>query len=157
MHELIQRLFDHMFWADARTLDLLNSVTSARTAEAMRLFAHVLGAERVWYARIQGDSTAHPVWPNWSLEEMFAAAAANRLDYEKLLERSTAADLDRVIEYRNTQGTPFRTRLSDVLIHVAMHGSYHRGQVAAAIRRDGGEPVNTDYITYVRLLPGLSA
>lgn len=157
MHELIQRLFDHMFWADAHTLDLLKGAPAARTEDVMRLFAHVLGAERVWYARIQGDSAAHAVWPNWSLEEMLAAAAANRLDYEKLLERSTAADLDRVLEYRNTQGTPFRTRLSDVLIHVAMHGSYHRGQIASAIRRGGGEPVNTDYITYVRLLPGQTA
>jgi len=37
---------------------------------------------------------------------------------------------------------------------VALHGSYHRGQVAAAVRAAGGEPVNTDYITYVRELAG---
>jgi len=157
MHEIIQRLFDHLFWADARVIDLLNESPAARTEQPMRIFAHVLGAERVWYSRIQGDTTAHPVWPSWSLEEMIAAAAANRTDYEKLLERTTAADLDRSIEYTNTQGTAFRTRLSDVLIHVALHGSYHRGQVAAAVRRDGGEPVNTDYITYVRSLPSLEA
>ena len=39
---------------------------------------------------------------------------------------------------------------SDLLHHVAMHGMYHRGQVAQDVRRQGGEPVSTDLIFYLR-------
>ena len=37
-----------------------------------------------------------------------------------------------------------------VLTHVALHGSYHRGQIAALIRSGGDEPINTDYIMWLR-------
>jgi uncharacterized damage-inducible protein DinB len=40
--------------------------------------------------------------------------------------------------------------VEDVLLHVALHGSYHRGQIAAAVRAAGGEPVNTDFVTWTR-------
>jgi uncharacterized damage-inducible protein DinB len=44
----------------------------------------------------------------------------------------------------------FQTPIKDLLMHVALHGSYHRGQIAQALRLAGGEPVNTDFITFVR-------
>jgi uncharacterized damage-inducible protein DinB len=40
------------------------------------------------------------------------------------------------------------------LMHVALHGAYHRGQIAQVIRQGGGEPVNTDFITFQRLRRG---
>lgn len=162
MRDLLQRLYDHMLWADARVLDLLERTSpelgATGIAEPMRLFAHVLGAERVWYVRIAGEHSAtHPIWPNWSLEEITAAAAGNRTDYQRLIESLTPDKLERVIEYKNSQGTSFSTRLSDILLHVATHGCYHRGQIAAGLRKAGAEPVNTDYITYVRTLPSPSS
>ncbi|HEX7052245.1 MAG TPA: DinB family protein [Longimicrobiales bacterium] len=151
MRDLVQRLFDHMFWADRRILDLLAASDSARTADVLRLASHLLAAERVWLLRIEGrDSAAQPIWPEWTLDELEHAAEANRAGYERLLERLAEEDLERVVEYTNSKGTPFRTRTADILTHVAMHGSYHRGQIAAAIRRAGAEPVNTDYITFIR-------
>jgi uncharacterized damage-inducible protein DinB len=33
-----------------------------------------------------------------------------------------------------------------------MHGSYHRGQLARAVREAGAQPINTDFINYVRQL-----
>jgi uncharacterized damage-inducible protein DinB len=40
-----------------------------------------------------------------------------------------------------------------MLTHVAMHGSYHRGQIAAALRAGGDIPSPTDYIAFVRGAP----
>jgi len=36
-------------------------------------------------------------------------------------------------------------------MHVALHSVYHRGQAASFVRTGGGEPLNTDYITFTRL------
>lgn len=151
MPDPIRRLFDHMYWADARVLGLIRGSDPARDPEILRLYTHVLAAERVWLLRIEGrDASVQPIWPDWSVEEIAAAAASNRAGYEQLLARLSPDDLDRVAEYTNSRGTPFSTRVADILTHVAMHGSYHRGQIAAAVRRAGVEPVNTDYITFVR-------
>ncbi len=44
----------------------------------------------------------------------------------------------------------FRTATLDTLMHVAMHKTYHRGQIATAMREAGIMPVDTDLITFVR-------
>lgn len=56
----------------------------------------------------------------------------------------------RVVTYRNTQGVTFRTPVIEVLMQVFSHGVYHRGQIALVLRQAGIEPVNTDFITFVR-------
>lgn len=153
MSDLVRRLLEHMFWADERLLDALTASETARSAEVLRLYAHLLAAELVWLLRLEGrDGTVQPIWPDWSFEEVKDAAASARAGYERLLERLPDEGLERVVAYTNSQGTPFRTKAVDILTHVAMHGSYHRGQIAAAVRRAGAVPVNTDFITYVREL-----
>jgi uncharacterized damage-inducible protein DinB len=58
--------------------------------------------------------------------------------------------LAREIDYRNSTGTQFRNTVSDILTHVVLHGSYHRGQIARLTREAGGTPAVTDYIAFVR-------
>jgi uncharacterized damage-inducible protein DinB len=147
----IERMYAHMDWADQRLLALMNSVPLARAQPSMRLFSHLLAAERVWALRLRGeDSSVQAIWPELTLEELNALAAANRSEYARLLGAMRDGGLTSEVEYRNQSGKSFRTEAVDILIHVAMHGSYHRGQIAAAVRAAGGDPVNTDYITYVR-------
>lgn len=151
MREYLERLFDHVFWADSRVLELLGRAQARESEDAMRLFSHVLAAERVWLLRLRGeDSAIQPIWPELSLAEMDAMSAANRGGYTRYLQALTDSDLERVAEYRNSSGTAFQTPVVDILTHVALHGSYHRGQIARAVRGAGGDPVNTDYIRYVR-------
>lgn len=54
------------------------------------------------------------------------------------------------MSYRSSQGTPFQTSVGDILMHLASHGAYHRGQIALLLRQAGAEPLNTDFITFVR-------
>ena len=61
--------------------------------------------------------------------------------------------LAREVDYRNSAGQAFRNRVDDVLAHVALHGSYHRGQLALLARQGGGTPALTDYIAFVRGAP----
>lgn len=55
-----------------------------------------------------------------------------------------------VVKYSNTKGQEFSNSLYDILLHLFNHGTYHRGQIATDMRRNGLEPLNTDYITMVR-------
>lgn len=151
MHDSLARLFEHMFWADTRVLELLDSEPAAASADVLRLFAHVLAAERVWLLRVRGeDSSVQPVWPELSTAELHALAASNAEGFAALLNEFHDNDLAADTVYANSQGVPFRNSVSDILLHVALHGSYHRGQIALAVRGAGGTPVNTDFIAFAR-------
>lgn len=150
--EIIERMFRHLEWANQHVLALVER--DPRNSEpAMGVLAHMFAAERVWLLRIRGEnSRSQAVWPTLSREAMVAMAAETSVGYAGLLAGATDDDLARVVTYTNQSGRTFLTRVDDILIHVATHGAYHRGQIAASVRRAGGEPVNTDYITYVREL-----
>ena len=59
-------------------------------------------------------------------------------------------DHDSTIDYRNTKGEQWTSSVDDVLMHVILHGSYHRGQIATVLRNGGEEPAYTDYIHCTR-------
>jgi uncharacterized damage-inducible protein DinB len=152
MSTYIRKLVDHMKWADAAALDALRR-SPGTEARALTLYAHILGAESVWIARIDGRPSDVPVWPSLSVEECATLSARNAAAYDALLASLAPDDLSREIDYRNSAGTPFRSTLEDILVHVALHGAYHRGQVALAVRDGGGEPISTDYIAFIRGAP----
>ena len=64
--------------------------------------------------------------------------------------RLTPADLVRTIAYVNSKGQRWDSPIEDVLVHVLMHGAYHRGQIASALREAGVTPPYTDYIHAAR-------
>ena len=152
MADHVRKLIDHLKWADAAALDALRA-SPGTDRSALTLYAHVLGAEAVWLARIEGRPSRVAVWPSLSVDECAALAAQNSADFDALLASLAPDDFARPIDYRNSAGQPFRSTLEDILLHVALHGAYHRGQVALVIRGGSGEPVATDYIAFIRGAP----
>lgn len=148
MIEYLRRLFEHLAWADGRVLEV---VLDTQDAEALRLLSHLLASEVVWYARIETGQSRHlKIWPTLSPAQCADLSRENARAYRKMVDDLSPEDLEREVVYRNSKGTEYRTALADILLHVAMHGTYHRGQVALRLRDAGHEPVNTDYITFVR-------
>ncbi len=148
----LRKLIDHLKWADAAALEALRT-SPGSDARALTIYAHVLGAEAVWLSRLAGRPSDVAVWPVLSLEQAAALAARNAAELDALLSSLDPDDLGREIDYRTSDGRPFRSRIEDILLHVALHGSYHRGQVALLIRATGGEPASTDYIAFIRGAP----
>ena len=93
------------------------------------------------------------VWPVLTLEQAASLAARNAAELDAFVARLTPDDLGREIDYRTSDGRAFRSTVEDILLHTALHGSYHRGQIALLIRADGGEPAPTDYIAFARGAP----
>lgn len=152
MSSPLARLFAHLGWADQAVIAALRQ-TPTLAAEWLALFGHVLGAEHVWLARIEGRDPTTAVWPTLTVEECAHLAAANLQGFQALVERLGAADLAAMVHYRNSAGREFDTRIEDILFHVCLHGSYHRGQIGQAMRQGGAVPAPTDYIGYIRGAP----
>jgi uncharacterized damage-inducible protein DinB len=153
MIELIESLYAHMGWADDRVLEALERAGPEQRARASEIYAHILGAEHVWLRRMQNHSPEHAVWPKLDAAECRALARQNMKEYGDFISSLAADGFDKNVSYVNSAGTLFNSTIVEILTHVAMHGSYHRGQVALLLRAAGAEPAATDYIAYTRGSP----
>jgi uncharacterized damage-inducible protein DinB len=145
MLERLRRWFRYEQWANREALASVTAVPPA-----LRLVAHVLGAQRLWLDRLRGQPPSAPVWPQWSADECGAEADGVPREWSAYLETLDEERLDEPVAYVNSKGEPWRSRVEDVLMHVLLHSAYHRGQAAAAVRAAGGTPAYTDFIHAVR-------
>ena len=155
MKEALQRLYSHMQWADeqvhARCRDAHGEAEVAHLTEALRLYSHIVAAERLWYLRLQKeDWTVQKVWPTMSLDACAKLAKENAAAFAAYLDRLTEADFANPIPYVSSKGDSFTTAVGDILLQVALHGVHHRGQIAMTLRRVGIEPPVLDYTHFVR-------
>lgn len=149
---LLKSMYAHMAWANARVLEALRAAPGD-DPQALERYAHILAAEHIWLSRIEGRVPRLAVFPELTLEQCATLSAENSEGYMRLLEREQGDSIERTQTYTNSAGASFTGRVVDILTQVALHGSYHRGQVAMMMRRSGGNPVSTDYILYARSLP----
>ncbi len=145
-----QRLFQYNRWANDRLLDAM------RTAEdiperALELFSHLLRAQDHWYGRVEDtDHASLDFWKTESLSDCAERLDASTQRWQAVLEERAVDNLDQMISYTNSQGTPFETSLRDILTHVVNHGTHHRAQIALVLRSADIAPPPTDYIYFVR-------
>jgi uncharacterized damage-inducible protein DinB len=142
------RLLRYDAWANGATLASLQSGTPP--AKAVRWMAHLVGSGELWLARLRNEPPAMAVWPDLDLEQCAAGVARLAGKWPGYLGTLRDEDLEESIGYRNTRGEYWTSTIADILTHVTMHGSYHRAQIAAAVRENGGEPAYTDFIHAVR-------
>lgn len=148
MADHLQRLFAHMAWADEQVLESFRR--AAPPPRALELYAHILGAEHVWLTRLKQIPARQAVWPKLGVAQCARLAQENATGFRMYIE---SAALESEVAYTNSAGQSFKTRVDDILMHVALHGSYHRGQVALLVRDAGAKPASTDYIGFVRGVP----
>lgn len=147
MPDVLEQLFEHNWWAnDAIVAELRRQPPDAET---LRLFSHVIATEHLWLSRIDMIAPRTAVWPTLTLDEIANLETENRARIREWLQRPDDSRARRV-HYRNSAGNEFDNTVRDILTHVALHGHYHRGQIARAMRAAGREPVYTDYIGFVR-------
>jgi uncharacterized damage-inducible protein DinB len=149
---MLARLFDHLQWADRKILESLRTAGNA-PPKALEIYAHVLGAEHVWLSRVERRPATIAVWPLLTLDQCETIGAETAEAYRRLASELDPPTLEKPVTYQNSAGATFTSTIGDILTHVAMHGSYHRGQVAMLLRTAGDTPVATDYIVFVRGSP----
>ena len=146
--ETIQKMYEHLNWSNHLILDALKV---NKNPTVLLLFSHILMSERVWLTRLEGKDSSHlAIWKEVSLETCAKMIEQNELHFSDFTSNRTEADLDQMVSYKNSKGKGFQNTIRDILIHVALHGQYHRGQINMRLREGKIEPVNVDYITYNR-------
>jgi len=157
----IQRLYDYNSWANERVLESLRPIgqevfTSNKQAShgSIRgIIAHIAGAEWIWLQRWKGTSPSK--LPSESEFETLdiATQRLRKIDHDlqEFTSQLTQANIDVSRRYTTMEGKAYSNVLSDMLVHVANHSSYHRGQIATLLRQVGAVPQSTDFILFLRL------
>lgn len=148
----LRRLWLHAAWSDVLVLEALQ-VAAHVPDEAVREYLHVVGAEEVWLARIERRPARAAVWPTLSMNEVSTLGEMVRDGYHRVLSDMEPDGLDTPIRYTNSAGQEFSTAVGDILLHVALHGQYHRGKVNLLLRQAGESPAPVDFIGFVRGVP----
>lgn len=153
-------LYEYNAWANRRTLEACSALTPEQFVQDLKssfvsvrdTLAHIYGAEWVWlerwHGRIPSGLPSAADFPDLeTVRRRFAEMDRNLVDYAASL---TSDDLQRVISYKSMAGSPSAQPLWQMLQHLANHGTYHRGQIAAMLRQLGAKASSTDLIGFYR-------
>jgi len=153
MKTYLLKLYQYNAWANRRVIGCLER-QAVTDEKIVSIFAHCVAANFIWYNRFMGlPKSDYKLW----------GGGYTIADLKKMVEEADQLwmsfidsnnSFDRVLKYHNYVGDYYENNIQDIMIHLVNHGSYHRGQVAVLLRERGYEPVNTDLITYDRVLLG---
>lgn len=114
---------------------------------------HVVAAQFLWLHRIKGLPPPDvKLWGEYSLDQLLSLAEKAGKEWLEFVERTD--NFDWQMTYTNYVGEPYTNNVEMIMIHLVNHSSYHRAQVAMLLRQKGFEPINTDFITYDRVITG---
>lgn len=149
MKEYFLKLFRYNEWANNRILEVLVS-TPVQNGDILKLFSHMISAQRLWLERILNSNIIFEIWNTESLEGCIQMSKESSLAWIKFLEKTDEASLKKSVHYVNTKGLPFDNTIEDILAHVINHSTYHRAQLARMLRQEDIQPPVTDYIVFRR-------
>ncbi len=141
------RLLQYDDWANRETFASLRGTQLHRSR---KILAHVISAEWLWFTRLKGEESDHLVWPEWTFEECEEQMNALQATWREYLSQLDGEQLAKEIAYTNTKGEDWRGTVEDVIMHVIIHSSYHRGQIAIDQRLSGQAPPFTDFAHCIR-------
>jgi len=132
---------------------ILAAMRMAQTPQnTLVLMAHLLGAQQRWLKRCQNQSEAGlEMFPQVESIPFEMLIAQNNHEWSDFLNDLTDADMNRVIIYKNTSGTEFKSTIIEVATQVINHGTHHRAQIGQLLKQVGTEALPPlDYIFYIR-------
>ena len=152
------RLFEYNQWANGRVLDAAEALDPALLVQphghswgsVHNMLVHLMAAEWIWLRRLRGHSPGALLDPNEfptiaAVRTRWAAITSNLFAY---LHEQTTESLQQDIAYRSTEGQHFSLPAWQILVHLANHGTHHRGELAAMFALLGVPHEEEDLLYY---------
>jgi len=155
--ESILTLLKYKRWIDAETLKSIKEVSATAYSEKrhlmLRLMNHIFVTDTIFKANITGQSHGYtalntPETP--TVQELEARMDECTHWYINHLTSMTPADLAETITFRFVDGGDGKMSASDMLNHVLLHGTYHRGAVGWLLSECGSVPPKDVLTVFLR-------
>ena len=152
MRDVLARLsreLAHNAWANREQLKSAQRA-SHLPEKARSIIAHLVASEWLWLRRLGRPAPEMSVWPELSLSDCELQFRELSRAWQACLTAYSPGSLTDEISYTNSKGEAWTNTVADVLTHVVLHASHHRGQIAVLLRGAGDTPAYVDYIECVR-------
>jgi uncharacterized damage-inducible protein DinB len=159
------QLVSYKQWADRSLYDVAGETLGRLDAEdatvLLRLLDHMHAVDRIFQHHLQGLPHGFQAPRSEQLPEFGQLANGVRETdewYVAYVSALTESDFEQPIDFTFTSGKPARMRRGEILLHVCLHGNYHRGNAGALLQLRGFTPGRdgfTDFLatTLSRLRP----
>jgi len=152
MKRYFLKLYQYNAWANKRVLETLTR-QHINDEKILSLMGHIVAAQFLWLHRIKGlPAPDVKLWGEYSLDQLTTMAEKAGKEWLDFVESND--DFNREMTYKNYVGDLYTNNVEMIMIHLVNHSSYHRAQIAMLLRQKGFEPINTDFITYERVITG---
>jgi uncharacterized damage-inducible protein DinB len=146
-------LLGYKQWADRGLYEVVGSnldrLNSQDATLLLRILDHIHAVDRIFQHHLRGLPHRFHAPRSEELPD-FRTLASGMRDVDDWY-ASYAADLpepdfDRALDFTYTNGSPARMRRGEIILHVCLHGTYHRGNAGLILHKNGIEP-NDDRMT----------
>ena len=152
MKSYFLKLYQYNYWSNKRVLNKMKE-QNVNDEKILTIMGHIVAAQFLWLHRIKGLPPAQvKLWGEYTLDQLFDMAENIGKQWLEFVE--STEDFNRELTYNNYVGDPYINNVETIMIHLVNHSSYHRAQIAMLLRQKGFEPINTDFITYDRVIRG---
>lgn len=147
------KLVRYKQWADrglcevvARSHDRLDPQDAAIL---LRILDHIHVVDRIFQHHLQGLPHAFHGPRSDAMPDVHRLAEDTKaMDdwYVSYVDDLPVADLEQPLSFAFTSGTPARMTRGEIILHVCLHGTYHRGNAGVVLQKNGISP-NDDRMT----------
>jgi uncharacterized damage-inducible protein DinB/putative sterol carrier protein len=150
----LERIFTYKAKANDEILAAMRQFDEASPAKeiAVRVLSHTYAVDQIFAANLRraehGYTSPNPSHAP-SLEELSAAVKTSDQWYLDYVSRLDQARLAERIDFTFTDGLPGRMSREEMLMHVTVHGEYHRGQISLIMMENSITPPGDGFTSYL--------
>jgi uncharacterized damage-inducible protein DinB len=162
--EPVLKMYNYHVWANGVIIDRLKELPQhiyhkdiqSGFSSVSKVLSHIYLTDYAWFDIISGNSMNEAMAYSDQLREVVEKKSIEEMKkiFLDLSERNKALlnsqeDMDKVIVVDNPYAGLLETSISESVLHVVTHGSYHRGNIATMLRQMGHTSVMQDFGLYL--------
>lgn len=153
MTEPYSRLIAMKRWADRGLYEAVSAnferLTREEASIMLRILDHIHAVDRIFQQHLRGLPHGYRAPRSETVPDLQTlASGAREVDdwYVSYVDGLAPGGIEQPVDFVFTSGRPARMRRGEIILHVCLHGNYHRGNAGAVLQLRGLTP-SRDSIT----------
>lgn len=161
--EPVLEMYNYHAWANGVIIDRLNELPEhiyhkeiqSGFSSVSKVLSHIYLTDYTWFDIISGISMDEAMASSSELKKEVEKKSIEEMKktFMDLYERNKAllstVDMEKVMVVDNPYAGSLETTISESVLHLVTHGSYHRGNIATMLRQMGHTSVMQDFGLYL--------
>lgn len=157
--DVIRAFYDYNEWANNRLLSTCGKLTPEQFSQPQGVswgsieanLAHIVAAQVNWMSRWRTGRNRQATTEVQAITGLDNIRREFDKSHAELREFIAGLSDDRLAQplaYTDSRGNAYERVLWQLMLHVANHGTYHRGEIAMALTALGHNPGDLDYVYF---------